>query len=243
MKLKKRPVKEDFADFKKRLAPLTGSLFARVYHENRSGIQVKKEKVAVKNLERIFMSTLSLSQQKGFQAMTLRELSRESGLSMGALYSYFGSKAGLRRLIFESGARLATEILQDEASRFQRPADRLAAAIRGHIYISELLRPWFYFAYMEAGKLSESELKKAKDNERLTESIFFDILAYGEEKGVFYLENKTLTSALIKAMLQDWYLKRWKYREAGTDVEEYADFVIWFVLKSILKEPVRRPHK
>lgn len=235
--MKEKPVKEDFSAFQKRLSPLTGNLFARVYHENRSGIRVKKEKVAVKNLERIFMSALSLSQQKGFQAMTLRELSSESGLSMGALYSYFSSKAGLRRLIFESGARFATEVLQNEASRFQGPEDRLAAAIRGHIYMSELLRPWFYFAYMEAGKLSGNEIKKAKDNERLTESIFFDILDYGEEKGVFYLESKTLTSALIKAMLQDWYLKRWKYREAGTDVEKYADFVIWFVLRSILKNP------
>ncbi len=235
--MRPKPANEDFAAFKKRLAPQTGALFSRIYRDNRDCIRVKKEKVAVKNIERIFMSALSLSQAKGFQAMTLRELASDSGLSMGALYSYFRSKDGLRRLIFDSGARFATEVLESEAGRFEDPSERLAAAIRGHVYISELLRPWFYFAYMEAGKLSESDIKKAKDNERLTESIFADILDYGRQKGAFRDESMKAAPALIKAMLQDWYLKRWKYREAGIEVEEFAGFVIEFVLRSVLKNP------
>ena len=35
-----------------------------------------------------------------------------------------------------------------------------------------------------------------------------------------------LTGAVIKAMLQDWYLKRWKYARRNVSVEKYAAFVM-----------------
>ena len=41
----------------------------------------------------------------GFQAMTLRSLSRESGLSMGALYNYFSSKEDLLKIIHSYGSQ------------------------------------------------------------------------------------------------------------------------------------------
>ena len=53
------------------------------YLKNRETINIKKEAVAVKNLAAILETTLKISNDKGFQAMTLRDLSRESGLSMG----------------------------------------------------------------------------------------------------------------------------------------------------------------
>ena len=35
-----------------------------------------------------------------------------------------------------------------------------------------------------------------------------------------------LVAAAIKPLVQDWYLKRWKYRRRKIAVEAYADFVI-----------------
>ena len=86
---------------------------------------------------------------------------------------------------------------------------------------------------MEAGKLSKKEQGRAKASERLTESIFTRILAEGAGQRRFRPDNIGLTEALIKAMLQDWYLKRWKYRESGVSVETYSKFVIDFVLEAI----------
>ena len=52
--------------------------------ENRKTIRVKKEKTVVKNLERIFDATLRISNEKGFQAMSIRDLGRAAG-DLGAL--------------------------------------------------------------------------------------------------------------------------------------------------------------
>jgi AcrR family transcriptional regulator len=222
-----------YAEFSRRLKPRMAELLAALFQENRGSIRVKKEKVAVKNLEKIFAAALALGQTKGFHAMSLRELSRASGLSMGALYSYFSSKEELRGHIFRYGVRLASEVVEAEAERCSRPAEQLAAAIRAHLFLSEALRPWFYFAYMEARNLPARERQQAMANERRTEAVFVRILREGKKRGAFRLPEVELTAAAIKALLQDWYLKRWKYGQAGLGVEEYAAFVVNFVLGAI----------
>lgn len=221
------------AEFERRLRPRMARLLAEVYEENRAAIKVKKEAVAVRNLEKIFAAALSLAQRSGFHAMSLRELSRASGLSMGALYAYFGSKEELRGHIFRYGARFAREVVAEESERWESPAERLAAAIRAHLYLSEALRPWFYFSYMEARHLPPRERRAAMENERLIEAIFTGILRQGKRQRVFHFSNLALTAAVIKAMLQDWYLKRWKYGQAEVKVEAYAGFVVNFVLAAI----------
>lgn len=222
-----------FAGFQKRLKPLLAGMFREIYADNPGSIRVKKEEVAIRNIERIFHAALVLSMKKGFDAMSLRELSRESGLSMGALYTYFSSKEELRGHILTYGVRFAAETVRADAREGEGAAGRLEGAIRSHLYLSEALRPWFYFAYMEARNLSKEEKKKAMHNERMTESVFLEIIEAGAASGEFAGCRPELTAAAVKAMLQDWYLKRWKYREAGVDVEQYARFMIDFIIRAI----------
>jgi len=39
---------------------------------------------------------------------------------------------------------------------------------------------------------------------------------------------------MIKAILQDWYLKRWKYEMRNISVEQYASFLIDLVESYLL---------
>ena len=63
-------------------------------------MQIKNEKIAIPNLQKIFEATFKLSNTHGFQGMSLRDLSKETGISMGGLYSYIGSKNDLASVIF-----------------------------------------------------------------------------------------------------------------------------------------------
>lgn len=200
-----------------------------IFQENRASIKIKKEPVGVKNLANIFQATLKLSNEKGFQAMSLRDLCRETGLSMGALYSYFSSKEELLDIIQDQGRRITIKILTEHIQRESHPRDQLDAAIRAHLYLSEVLQSWFFFSYMETRFFRKEEHKKAIASELYTEQVFIDILEEGKRQSVFSVENTMLTASVIKAMLQDWYLKRWKYSRRGISVEAYAAFVIAFV--------------
>ncbi|HVN72421.1 MAG TPA: TetR/AcrR family transcriptional regulator [Desulfomonilia bacterium] len=199
-----------------------------IYIDNRERIKIKKEGVAVKNLVKIFNAALSLSNSKGFDAMSLRDLSAEAGLSMGALYTYFSSKEELLHMIQWQSA-IVMKILLDQIKGMEDPHAKLKRVIQAHLYLSEVMQQWFYFAYMETKNLAKQEHKKAIEAELFTEKILIDIMKEGREKGVFNAVDMELTGAVIKSMLQDWYLKRWKYDRRKVSVEKYAAFLVDFV--------------
>ena len=81
---------------------------------------------------------------------------------------------------------------------------------------------------METKNLAKKEGKKAIASELYTEKVFSDIISQGQEEGIFLPRDHQLTAGVIKAMLQDWYLKRWKYDKRNVSVDQYARFVMKF---------------
>jgi TetR/AcrR family transcriptional regulator, cholesterol catabolism regulator len=226
----------DYQEFT-RIAMVTMEDICRNFCRGRSAsIKIKSEEVAVKNLVLIFNATLELSNEKGFQAMSLRDLSEKTGLSLGGLYAYFSCKDELLDNILMQGWLITTGVLTGQIAAINDPAEKLRAAIRTHLYLSELLQPWFYFSYMEAKNLPAKEIKKIIRAELFMEKIFIDILEEGVKKNVFTINKNDLilTASVIKAVLQDWYLKRWKYSHRRLSIDEYVRFVIDSIEKLIL---------
>ena len=224
----------NYAEFQKQVSLAKQDIYREVFAENRKTIRVKKEGIVVKNLERIFNATLKISNKKGFQAMSMRDLSREANLSMGALYSYFASKEELLEMLQHQRRAITKRILSEHVEAEHDPIAKLNVAIQTHLYLSEAMQPWFYFAYMETKNLSKKQQAEAIDSELYTENIFTEILYQGQTLGVFIIQNCQLTASLIKSMLQDWYLKRWKYARRKISVNQYAQFVLEFVQAFIL---------
>ncbi len=218
-----------FATFKKMVSLSKEDICRELFLENREKIKVKKEGVAVKNLVKIFDAALTISNRKGFTAMSLRELSAEAGLSMGALYTYFSSKDELLDMMQTQGRTLIMKVLTDQIEGIEDERQKLRRAIQVHLYLSEVMQHWFYFAYMETKNLKKEEQKKAIEAELFTEKVFSDVIDRGVSAGLFAPVDRELTAAVIKAMLQDWYLKRWKYRGRKVTVEDYGRFLMDFV--------------
>ncbi len=214
-----------FETFKGLVSLSMEDLCRELFLDNRESIKIKKEGVAVKNLVKIFDAALTLSNEKGFAAMSLRDLSAKAGLSMGALYTYFTSKEELLQMI-QRQISVVIKVLVDQIEGIEDPLLKLKRVIQSHLFLSEVMQPWFYFAYMETKNLAKQEHKKAIEAELATEKLLIDIMKEGRDKGVFKAVNMELTGAVIKAMLQDWYLKRWKYARRNVSVEKYAAFVV-----------------
>lgn len=212
--------------FRRELGLSMQGLARQMYRAHASRFKVQKEAVAVKNLSNILDATLALANRKGFAAMSLRDLSERTGMSLGGLYAYIGSKDDLVALIQRFGIDTTQRILQEYTADIDDPAERLRAAIRVHLYLSEILRAWFYFSYMEARHLGPQEKQRAVAAERNTETLFRDVIEAGQKSGVFQASDALMAAAMLKALLQDWYVKRHKYRSRDIDVERYADSVI-----------------
>lgn len=238
MQTAKKPVKDlDFDTFRKLTLLSMEDICREIFLENQQSIKIKKEAVAVKNLVNIFYTTLKLSNEKGFHTMSLRDLSSASGLSMGALYSYFSSKDELLEMIQRQGRRITGKVLFDYLDPGDSPREKMRTLIRVHLYLTEVMQPWFYFAYMETKNLNKTQRKRSIESELFTEKVFSDILLDGQKEGVFGGIDATLTAGAIKALLQDWYVKRWKYSRRQVSVDGYAEFMISLIESAILVKP------
>ena len=227
-----------YAEFQKQIKISRQQICREVFAENRQSIRVKKENRVVKNLERIFSATLKISNKKGFQAMSMRDLARETNMSMGALYSYFSSKEDLLAILQHQRRTITQRILEASIEDESEPAAKLRSAILTHLYLSEVMQPWFYFSYMEAKNLSRHEQDLAVASELYTEKLFADIIKQGQSGGCFLPRDHQLTASVIKAMLQDWYLKRRKHRRRNLSVDQYAEFLLEFLEAFIIgKKP------
>lgn len=215
----------DFAQFQK-MTPLNGdTIWVYLVERHAERIGVKRRKPALENMEKIFGATFRLANEVGFRAMSLRDLCRETGLSMGGLYGYIESKDQLAEMI-EDVVRHATYEMPRMFAHIAAPLERLESLVRGTIYLSEILQPWFYFVFMDSRVLNFEQRGMAKHSELSVQTHIAGIL---DQLDPAPQRDTTLLSAHIVAMFQDWYVKRWKYRAAKVDVDDFADSVLLFM--------------
>ncbi len=215
---------ENYNSFKRSIRFILDDIVSKLYDENKQLIKVKKTPQSVENLKRIIHTAIAISNKKGYSAMSMRELSSASSLSIGALYAYFPSKDELLHIIQQYGRSSVEKVLSESLLHATNVKEKLKNFIFAHIFISEVLKDWFYFSYMETRYFTGTEYNKTLEGELLTESLIKDII----ENGIEYKEfrrgiHTSLIASISKAMLQDWYLKRWKYRKRDVTPDEYAN--------------------
>jgi|TARA_B110001454_G_scaffold58381_1_gene57156 AcrR family transcriptional regulator len=205
---------------------LEGEVFWQsVFEIHKDKMQIKNRKIAVVNLEKIFTATFKLANNKGFQSMSLRDLSKETGISMGGLYSYIGSKEDLASVIEEVQRSYIDQVIGDLADENLPVIEYLQAMIYGGVYMMEILSPWYYFCFMELKGLPKVQQQFALDVELRCESVLIDSFMTGVEEGQFRCKNPELLASQITAQMQQWHLKYWKFRLHGVPTQEYAQFI------------------
>lgn len=212
----------DFRQFQA-MTPLDGeNIWAYLLDHNAGRITVKRRKPALENLEKIFRATFKLANDVGFRAMNLRDLCRETGLSMGGLYGYISGKDQLAEMI-EDVVRHATHEMPRMFEDLTDPLDKLEALVRASIYVSEILQPWFYFVFMDSRVLQAAQRNTAKESELHVQALIAGVIAQMPRRA----EGKPeLLAAHVMAMFQDWYVKRWKYRAADVSPDQFADSAV-----------------
>ncbi|PHV05575.1 TetR family transcriptional regulator [Janthinobacterium sp. BJB412] len=208
------------------MTPLDGAnIWAYLLDRYAERIGVKRRKPALENLEKIFNATFRLANDVGFRAMTLRDLSRETGISMGGLYGYIDGKDQLAEMIEEVVRHATTEIPRMFAG-VDSALDRLEGMIRASIYLSEILQPWFYFVYMDSRVLAAEQRQVAKESELYVQTVIAATIGQIAPRPA---GDATLLAAHCLALFQDWYVKRWKYRAAKISPDDFADSTVRFV--------------
>jgi TetR/AcrR family transcriptional regulator, cholesterol catabolism regulator len=211
-------------------------LCAVIFKQFSDSIRVQKEHVGVPNLELIIQAALDIGRRKGFHSTTTRDMAEASGLSMGAIYNYVESKETLLRMIL-AGVDYAVEnaIVPFDLGEQENPTKRLHGLIRRHIEVSDILQRWFAFAFLEVKAFDKSARETVLQSEMRNEKLLADAIAEGIERGIFIDLPPLTVAGMIMPLIQDWYIKRWKFHKRGITGATYVESVIGFVDRAIVR--------
>ena len=213
---------------------LEGETFWRsVFEMHKNKMEIKNPKIAIGNLEKIFSATFTLANAKGFQAMSLRDLSRETGISMGGLYAYIGSKNDLASLIEGVLRNTIEQIVGGLSAHGLEPLQCIRAIVYGEIFAMEKMSPWYVFCFMELKGLPREQQKQTLELELRFEGILMEAIFRGVADGQFICDQPELLASQVTAQLQQWHLKEWKFKLRDIDKQEYAQFVFESLLKCL----------
>ena len=200
-------------------------LWKSVFEMHRDKMQIKNANVAITNLEKIFTVTFRLANSKGFQAMSLRDLSSETGISMGGLYAYIGSKNDLASVIEGVQRQYIDQVIGGLTVEDLEPIACLRAIVFGEIYMMEIMSDWYYFCFMELKGLPKDQQQFALEVELRFEDILMEAIRRGIDDGQFHCEKPELLASQVTAQLQQWHLKPWKFKLRKVTTEDYAQFI------------------
>ncbi|MDA9613404.1 TetR/AcrR family transcriptional regulator [Paracoccaceae bacterium] len=152
---------------------------------------------------------LHLFAERGYAAVSMRQIASKVGLQAGALYNYFPDKQTiLADLLINHMENLLQTWHKQKLP--QKPDKLLEFFVDFHIEY-HLNRPEEVFiAYMELRNLNPYNFQKIEKLRNKYERILSEILTVGVNKNLFSCENTKVTSLAIIGMLKEvhtWYKK------------------------------------
>jgi AcrR family transcriptional regulator len=148
---------------------------------------------------RVRDAAMHLFAQRGFAAVSMRQIASEVGVQVGALYNYFPDK---QTLLFELMRDHMLELLSAIHDKPEAtPSSRLEVFVRFHITFHHKRPDAVFIAYMELRNLSPQNFEEIEALRRRYETVLEDILRAGLEANEFQVADTKITTLAIIAML------------------------------------------
>lgn len=230
------PTQHYFVDFKREFSFRGDDLYALVFDRNKDKIKISKEKFAVKNLQKIFEETFKMTPKVGFQAMSLRDLSAATGLSMGGLYSSISNKETIAVMVKDVVSMICADIVEDSREQAD-PKLALEVLVRGYLYASTLMQPWFYFLYFETKSLPQADQEGSLKIELVQVKELNTLIGQLTSRSDS-CHKAEFVATMALSLIQERYLKPWKYINAEETIDEYANKCLQLIYRAICVDEV-----
>ena len=216
-----------FAEFRDTYEYRGDKIYELIYERHKYSLRGKRPEVVVRNLKAIFEHAFAISQQRGFYAMSLRDLSRSSELSIGALYGCIKSKNDIPNIACDTIHFVHSEFLQRYQDKVTSD-EVLMCHIRHSVYLAEIWDSWFRFLYQETQHL-DAESRCCISS---LDTSHLELIAalVGQQRNC-----ETCCDALVDTMMvprtviasvNEWCLKNEYFKKQGISVDRYASALV-----------------
>lgn len=193
---------------------------------------VKNEDLVSKRREQIVLAAIKLFSQKGFFRTTLKDLTKETGLSQGSIYDYVGCKEDIIYLIHDFLAGMAMEGIELISQEIRDPIEKLHRMISVEFRTMNQWANALMLLFRDSHVLEKKYLKYMLEKERRHLTKFEEVLQEGIDKGVLQDCNIRIASNAIKGMIETYVLKRWDLR-GHASASEYEKFMLELIFKGL----------
>lgn len=183
----------------------------------------------------IVNAAVELFVRKGFHQTTVREIAKEFGMSMGALYDYIRTKEDILFLVCDHIHTSVSNKLKESVVSEKTGIEILKNAISDYFIIIDKNQDYMLLLYQETKSLSKAARKYIFVAENELTSIFEDILKQCiKEKTVSINHRKTkLVANNIMVIGQMWAFRRWVLHD-NYSINSYIKTQTELILKGII---------
>ena len=181
-------------------------------------------------LGRFYETALVLFGERGYHAVSVRDLTRELGMQASSLYAHVPGKAHLLGDLVRFGHEEHRDQLRLALLEVgSEPAEQIAALTRAHVQL--------HATYPLLTRVCNRELAAIPDDYRDSvlairleaERLFLDVIERGQRLGAFTATDPMLAVAAIGAM--GIRVAEWWSPDIGISVDEVADTYAEFAVK------------
>lgn len=179
--------------------------------QNRIKSNIKDKKLVDIRRQEIVNATVELFVKKGFHQTTVREIAKEFGMSMGALYDYIRSKEDILFLVCDHIHTSVSSKLKDSLVSDKGALENLKKAINDYFVIIDEIQDYILLLYQETKSLSRNAREYIFSAEKELTSIFEDILKQCIKEKSIRIGNRQakVVANNIMVLGQMWAFRRW----------------------------------
>ena len=173
---------------------------------------------------------LHLFAERGYAAVSMRQIASKVGLQVGALYNYFPDK---QTILSELLINHMENLLQTwHQQKLPEKSDKLLEFFVDFHIEYHLNRPEEVFiAYMELRNLSPENFEKIESLRNKYELVLSKILSDGVNKNLFSCEETKIASLAIIGMLKE--VNTWYKKDGRISVPDIKKIYQQIVLKAV----------
>ena len=179
---------------------------------------------------KISQIALYLFAERGYAAVSMRQIASKVGLHVGALYNYFPDKQTILSELLINHMKNLLETWHSQ--KLPEQSDKLLEFFVDFHIEYHLNRPEEVFiAYMELRNLNPDNFKKIERLRNKYERILSEILTAGVNKNLFSCNETKVTSLAIIGMLKE--VNTWYKKGGRISVPEVKSIYQEIVLKAV----------
>jgi len=147
-------------------------------------------------------AAVKLFVKKGFHKTTVREIAKEFGMSMGALYDYIRTKEDILFLVCDHIFKSVSDKLQVSAGGKEGAKEKLKNAIRDYFIIIDSIQDYTLLLYQETKSLNRKDRNYVLSAEMELTKIFENIIAQGIKEKTFNIDKHTANGTGTNVVFQ-----------------------------------------